>query len=513
MGGRRVDGVLRHLAHRVADLPVLLAVATRDAPAAAGMTRLTGTPGACVLHPGPLSAAATGQLARAHGVEASANRVAAWHELTGGNPLLLTELIAAGRAGRASARLEGWVAAQLDGLGAPAAALAQACSVLDDGAPLPMAARLAGLDVDAGLAAADELLAASLLVELAPVRFRHPLVRAAVAASLPPGRTAALHRLAARLLSADAAPPGAVAHHLLSLPPLGDADVACGLLAATREAAEHADPAAVRRYVARALAEPPPANVRAQLLALDGRAAIHLGASGQAVEVLTAALAATAEPAARAGVLRSLVSALLASGRMADAADLVDAELAALAQVDRALALAAEAEILSASRHTLAARLWNADRLRQWRGRLTGASAGERLLLANLCTQVALDGGAASEAVDLALLAAADGLLVAEQTADALAVYQVVWVLCGAERRAPARTLLDAATADAAARGSAVGFVLTSLFRSYVDLADDDLAGAEAHTGAALDAVAALPDPLFHEPAVLAAAIDVHRER
>ncbi|WP_255426857.1 LuxR family transcriptional regulator [Pseudonocardia sp. C8] len=502
---------LAYLAHRVCDLPVVLGVTARDAPATDALRRLAGAPRARVLRPAPLSEAAVAELMRRRGpAEPAPGEVADWYRLTGGNPLLVTELLAGGRP---AARLEGWVATQLAALGQHARVLAEACSVLDDGASLALAAELAGLSGDDALGAAGELLTAALLAEAAPARFRHPLVREAVAATVPPARAMQLHRAAARCLARDGAEPGVVAHHLLAVPPLGDPAVPALLLDAARDAAAHGDVAAVRARVARALAEPPTPGQRAELLILDGRAAVAQGALTDAAAALREALTLATDLATRRTALRDLVGALLTGDRLAETATEIDGELAALAAADPEQALAVEAEILSASRHSIAVGVWRADRLRRFSGRLTGATAGERLLLANLGTQVALDGGSAEAAADLAARAAAGGALVGEQTADALAVYQVVWVLLQAERWAAAARLLDVAHEDAARRGSAVGFVLASLFRSYLDLMCGDLRAAEEHAGSALAAATTLPDPMFHVPAVVAGVLDVHRER
>ena len=63
-------------------------------------------------------------------------------------------------------------------------ALACALAVLGDGAPANAAARLAGLDPDDGERAADALAAAGILAPGRPLRFAHPIMRAAIYASL-----------------------------------------------------------------------------------------------------------------------------------------------------------------------------------------------------------------------------------------------------------------------------------------------------------------------------------------
>src|SRR6185312_16398937 len=61
-----------------------------------------------------------------------------------------------------------------------AAGLARAASVLGDGAALPRAAQLAGLDLAVAATALDQLASAEILAKGEPLRFVHPLVGVAV---------------------------------------------------------------------------------------------------------------------------------------------------------------------------------------------------------------------------------------------------------------------------------------------------------------------------------------------
>jgi hypothetical protein len=75
----------------------------------------------------------------------------------------------------------------LGALGVQAVALARAAAVLDDGVPERSAADLAGLDGDDAERAADALVAAGMLAPERPLRFSHPLLRAAVYVRIGPG--------------------------------------------------------------------------------------------------------------------------------------------------------------------------------------------------------------------------------------------------------------------------------------------------------------------------------------
>ena len=100
-------------------------------------------------------------------------------------------------------------------------ALAAAVAVLGDGAELAVAARLAGVGEEAARAAAAELVAADLFEDDPLLRFRHPLIRAAVAERLPAVERGDAHRRAARLLAERGRPRGVVAAHLLAAPTTG----------------------------------------------------------------------------------------------------------------------------------------------------------------------------------------------------------------------------------------------------------------------------------------------------
>jgi ATP/maltotriose-dependent transcriptional regulator MalT len=128
-----------------------------------------------------------------------------------------------------------------------------------------------------GEAALDALIGADVLALGPPLDFAHPVVRAAVHDSLPPARRSQAHREAARLLRAQAAPPGAIGTHLLSAEPANEPWVAEALLEAAHVALAQGAPEIAARLAERALAEPPPAALRRPLLRLQGSAEQRLG--------------------------------------------------------------------------------------------------------------------------------------------------------------------------------------------------------------------------------------------
>ena len=104
-----------------------------------------------------------------------------------------------------------------------ARALAQATVVIGDAAPLELVGELAGLERDEAARAADRLIEAGLFEPGHPLRFRHPLLRSAVAVSLTLSESEATHRRAADLLRERGEPPERIAVHLLATTATGRA--------------------------------------------------------------------------------------------------------------------------------------------------------------------------------------------------------------------------------------------------------------------------------------------------
>ena len=152
---------LVHLARRLEDLPVLLAVAMR--PAADGdrlLHRLAATPGAEVLAPAPLSAAASGEIVRSLAPDADDEVCRICHARAGGNPFYLRELANGLRSERlergpaAADRLARWspervtryVGARVAAVPSAARSLARAAAILGQDAHAGHAAAIARLD-------------------------------------------------------------------------------------------------------------------------------------------------------------------------------------------------------------------------------------------------------------------------------------------------------------------------------------------------------------------------------
>ena len=283
---------LAYVARRVESLPVALLIAARPAEEGA-LAAIGEDPATTRIEPPALGLDGVGRLLREHGpVDDAFAR--ACHDATGGNPFLLGELVRALRADGVPFTAAGAervtevtpptvsraVAATLARLGAEATALARAAAVLGDGIALDVAAELAGLPVERAAAAAGDLVRAGLLDDAAPMRFRHPILTAAVRAGLSTYDRAAAHARAADLLRARGAAPERVALQVLHAPPAGDADVVSELRVAADHASERGAPATAAALLARALAEPPEPALLGEVLFELGRAELATASAG-----------------------------------------------------------------------------------------------------------------------------------------------------------------------------------------------------------------------------------------
>jgi DNA-binding CsgD family transcriptional regulator len=283
----------RFLVPRLADLPVTLAVAARPAEGDAELLPgLLADPAGSLIRPRELSGVAVAELVRGElSADAHDEFCVACHAVSGGNPFMLRELLvelaAGGSRGTAAeaalvrevapVTIQRAVLLRLARLPDVASRLAHAVAVLGDDAPLADAAELARLNPAAAAAAADQLAAAAVLVPGRPLRFVHPLVRAAVYADLSGAARSTAHGQAAKLVSERGALPERIAAHLIATDPAKDPAVVETLSAAARRALDRAAPESAIAYLRRALAEQPAGDLRLDLVRLLARACYRAG--------------------------------------------------------------------------------------------------------------------------------------------------------------------------------------------------------------------------------------------
>jgi DNA-binding CsgD family transcriptional regulator len=265
-----------YLADRLEGLPVLLAASARPRESGAMQRALdTFREVAEIITPTPLSEAATASVV---GRRADASDA---HRLTGGNPLLLSELARALEQASPGIALEELttravadsVSRRVERISPEAAALADSVALFPAGAELADAARVAELDGRRAAAAADALLEAQVLVvEGSRLEFLHPLMRSAVYEKLGTFSRRQGHARAATALKARGTPVEQIAAHLLASEPAGEAENVHILRAAAVESIRAVAPRAAVRYLERAVAEnAAPAAERRELLLELGR--------------------------------------------------------------------------------------------------------------------------------------------------------------------------------------------------------------------------------------------------
>ena len=490
-------GWLAYLARRVGELPVVMALGVRtDEPDPTWWAALEAGARMERIELQPLSQPASATLVRKLlGPSATPGLCLACHEATGGNPFLLGELVKvlaseglpAGTGDLAQVtprRVSRFVLARLARLGPDAEAVAAAVAVLGEGARLRHVAALAELDQTGTARAADALLAARILAPT-PLGFVHPLVRAAVHNALPPAGRAHSHARAAALLAADQADTAAVAAHLLAAEPVGDQQVVAWLRQAGQNAVATGAPKMAAVYLARALAEPPDAGVRADVLHELGSAEL-LGRQPAAIARLAQARDATSDPRLRTRISVELGQGLIRAGRLAEAGTVLDQAAQELG--DHPIATLAGLELYrcalgvwrSACAPALASRI---PALRQLA--YDAGPAGRPLALA-LAYHDVLAGASPSEVVPLVERGLDQGRLIRSGNADGMALSFAVRTLTFLDELDRASALVDEMTADAARRGSVMSYAAASIWRAGVALSRGSVRVAEAEARSAL---------------------------
>jgi DNA-binding CsgD family transcriptional regulator/predicted negative regulator of RcsB-dependent stress response len=504
---------LAYLLPRLEGLPVLVVVALRPAEPTADqylLAQILTDPSTRLLHPAPLSQAASAQLVGAVLTDETAEEFcAACHAATGGNPLLLRELAAAAAAEEIPTSVAGAarvaelapraigrrVALRLAQLGPAATALTQAVAVLGDGADPAQAAALARLEIEESLGAASQLAAVQILRPPRPsinatsdphrgLGFVHPLVQAAVYEELPTAQRIQAHARAARLLTEAGATPEQIAAHLLNVTPESNPRVVAILRQAAEQALVRGAPDSAVAYLERCLAEPPPPEERVEVL-------IQLGTIAQLVDMataaqhLSAALTLTQQPQRRALIAEMLGFALHYIGRTDEA----------IAVYTRALAETQEHADL---RRRLQASLINIaltdpsllPLAAEWTNRLRQEPPGEslgRMLDCMIAGYDAYAGVPAEAAVVRARRGLAGGHILEQTNGNSAFAHGCMVLMCAdLDEVMP---LLDASLTQAHRRGSIFALAGTKCFRALAWLWRGFLVEAEADARDAMQAL------------------------
>src|SRR6185295_4665728 len=439
------------------------------------------------VRPVPLSADAVQELVRERlGAEAEDAFCAACHEATGGNPLLLRQLLTAleadhvrpdaGHAGvvleigpRAVSRT---VIMRLARLSEDAIAVARAVAVLTESATLPAVAALTGLSEARVADATGTLARAEILRREAPIAFVHALVRDAVYLELPLGERELQHERAARVLLDAGAPPEQVAAHLLTAPRRGQVWVAEQLREAGRAAVTRGAPESGVAHLRRALEEPAPAAWRPELVRDLGLAEVITDGHA-AIEHLTEAYQTLEDPAERMQVAHALCRALLFTGALEEASRFAQRVAAELPELeDDGRALAAFDLMLGFFGVEAPQRLHALEAHRD----LPGDALGAKMLASVASLWWAQTGGGADDCAGLALASLADGdLTVAD---NGLLMMAAMMTLVLADRDEVGAEWVFARS-EAHRHGSLLGISAIHLWHGFTLLQYGELADAE----------------------------------
>ena len=525
-----------YLADRLAGLPVALALSWRTAEPEASadpLVRLEQIAAGSVVPLSPLSLRGVRALLTEEFGTAPGERFAgACHAVTGGNPFLLRELAASLRAdgvgpGEQSAdRVAGLgprsvaraVALRVARLEPAAGELARATAILGDGAQLRHAAALAGVTLADAAAAADGLASIGVFESGTPVRFVHPIVRAAVHDDIPEAGRGLLHAEAARLLAADGADPDAVCAHLLVCEPAGSPDVVERLRAAAARALGRGGAESAAAYLRRALAETADIGLRAELLGELGRAERVVGEPA-AAEHLRESLRLTSDPAVRVVVAPDLADLLLFAGQWDAGAAVVREALEEL--MDRDVQLGAPARPAVARLQAWWAGLAAYDphlvdefdhRLGELLAAARGPDAASRMLAGLLADVLAWRGEAGPRVLALLEHALDQGRLLARLDSDPLMAAQALFAPVMLDDLARAEALADQLLAQSRSRGSVVGLVIAACVRAAVRARHGELVGTETDVHAVIE-IAVEHGLAFAVPSVLYFGADALIER
>jgi DNA-binding CsgD family transcriptional regulator/tetratricopeptide (TPR) repeat protein len=369
------------------------------------------------------------------------------------------------------------VTVRLSRLPAESRRLAQAVSILGDDADPHHAAALAELDGKAASEAAGALARDEILRPQRPFGFVHPLIRAAVYEALTPHERDIGHARAAGLLGEAGAEPERVAAHLLLTPAAADPGIVAVLREAARRAAARGASESAVAYLRRALAEPPPAAERADLL-LELGSAEALVSGDAAVEHLREALALIVDPVRRAETKLLLGRELFLLLRNEESDAAFTGALDELAGADPELERLLEAGLITNAihvRHLYSGALQRLDRIRD---HPRDATVGEKTLISLLAYHDARAGAPSVVAVPLARRALAGGTLVRAEL-PSVAFFPPCMVLAMADLD-EALAIYDEALAEARRRGSILTFSIIQMFRAQTFILRGDLAEAEA---------------------------------
>ncbi len=489
-----------YLAERVSELPVAMLLAARPAEPGGDTDVLPRLRDAAeIVSAQRLSRAAVERIVATRIAADGPELVDACAEMTGGNPFLLLELLAAleaeqldaaaDAAGRAReigpAPVARLVTLTLGRLPPEATALVRALAILGDGASVRHVAALADIDEQCAASAARGLVDAGVL-GADGLAFAHPILRSALYEELTAAERVVGHVGAARILAEAGEPAAVVAAQLLNAEPVGEAWAARALREAAVRAAASGAPEIAVRHLRRALREPTGRDP-ATLLEL-GIAEAAVGDPAAGGDLARAAKELSDGPAAaRAELLHGRL--LFQTGRAGDALDAFERGLARLGGAGQGLELELEAGAALAG-------MWDTDRgpeaFRRV-GRLleegrVPSTQGERNVLVMASAEKLIAREDRERCADLARRAWDGGAFLAESGTDDPMLYAISGSLSWSGEYVESLAVLEAALAESQAQATIHGFASVSHSLAYTGLLCGRVAESASHAELAIDA-------------------------
>ena len=495
---------LSYLAGRVASLPVAVVVAFRPHEPGGPDDLLDGLraePDSVRLGLDTLSRAGVAGMVRSRRPATPEDVSDAVYAATGGNPLLIEELLrtvspdSVEAVQAASVPLLGdRLARRMAPEGEAAQALARTMSVVGDGGSLEVAAQLAGIGPSEAGRVAHRLRRIEVLSAEDPIAFVHPIVRRSVYDSLPATEREATHRRAADLLRERGAPAQTVAAHLDAVPPAGSTAVAGSLAAAAHAARAGTATEEAVHWLRRALAEGADEPSRAELLAELGSVHARMR-DPAAVAELEEALELTEDAALRAPIATELADAHLVNGRWDLALEVIEAAEEGLATSDRSSA----AELAALGAFVMAYNPATVDDLDHRRPGLEELTTGETWAacgLAAVLAAVAAHRGDEPATVRRLLERAFEGdRILNERSGATWAGAHLVIALVEIEDYEGALAASQAMSATARRGGSLTAAMTMLDHRAWIHARAGDLVATEADLRTSLELAAAIESP------------------
>jgi DNA-binding CsgD family transcriptional regulator len=492
---------LGFLTRRLESVAVSVVIATRAAEHEDGglLDDILATGDCVLLRPRNLTAAAVAELVRRElGPGADDEFCAACHRTTAGNPLFVKELLRAlvsdgvrpdsdGAAAVAAAgpdAISRYVAARLRRQPEDARRVARAVAVLGDDTALPLVARQADVAAADAARAAERLVRHGIFERADPPAFVHAVVRDVALSLVPLVERNAEHMRAASVLRQTGAPIARVASHMLRTTPAADPDRVALLLAAAAEAWQRGSPQGASVYLARARAEPPPAENRAEVSRRLGNCEAHHLAIADAEVHLCEALSLAGTPEQRARCGYSLARFRNACGETGPALALLSQATGKLpADGDPVLARELTAEYIGFARADLTARPVLLDLLARFRADTGDA---DPVTAAQLSVE-AVFAGEPERAVTLARTALTGDRLTPERST----IWSAVSALLVTDQLVEAEQRVQRALRFAVERGQLFAMAVIRGYLARISWLRGDLAQAAEHVRIGTGAVPA----------------------